>query len=98
MRSFVALSVVLLATSTSASPVITVPLTEVQHSGTYLKGTSDAAALLKARVTLGPVPNEFSAALTNVNHKLFTTMVGIGTPPTQYNLLVDTGSSNLFVG
>ena len=36
-------------------------------------------------------------SVTNVG-VLYTASVGLGTPPTQYNLVIDTGSSNTWVG
>ncbi|KAG8221143.1 acid protease [Butyriboletus roseoflavus] len=98
MRSFVALPVVLLAASALASLVITVPLTKFQRTGAYLKGAPDAdrarAAFLKSRTTSGPT----TVPATNLVYVRYTTSVGIGNPPTYYNLLVDTGSSNIFCG
>lgn len=98
MRSFAALSIVLLATSASASPVVTMPLTKLQRSGAYLKGSPDAdrarAALLKSRTASGPT----TVPATNLEYVQYTSSVGIGNPPTYYNLVVDTGSSNTFCG
>lgn len=99
MRSFVALSVALFATSASAaSPVITIPLTKLQRTGAYLKGSPDAdrarAAFLKSFTASGPT----TVPATNLAYVQYTTSVGIGSPPTYYNLVVDTGSSNTFCG
>ncbi|KAN0088293.1 Aspartic peptidase domain containing protein [Tylopilus felleus] len=97
MRSFAALSLVVFATSTSAS-AITIPLTKLQRSGAYLKGSPDAdrarAAFLKSRTATGPT----TVPATNLAYVQYTTSVGIGNPPTYYNLVVDTGSSNTFCG
>ncbi|KAG6381803.1 acid protease [Boletus reticuloceps] len=88
MRSFAALFVVLLTTSSSAS----------SRTGTYLKGSPDAdrarAAFLKLRTASGPT----TVPATNLAYVQYTTSVGIGNPPTYYNLVVDTGSSNTFCG
>ncbi|KAF8448784.1 acid protease [Boletus edulis BED1] len=98
MRSFAALSIVLLTTSSSASSVINIPLTKLQRTGTYLKGSPDAdrarAAFLKLRTASGPT----TVPATNLAYVQYTTSVGIGNPPTYYNLVVDTGSSNTFCG
>ncbi|KAF9224223.1 acid protease [Gyrodon lividus] len=97
MRSFTALlSVVILATSTSAS--FNIPLTKVERSGSYLKGSPDAgrarAAYLRSRTADGPT----TVQATNLGYFEYATRVGIGSPATYYNLLVDTGSSNTFCG
>ncbi|KAG9313431.1 acid protease [Chiua virens] len=100
MRSFVALALgLVLATSASASSsVFTIPLTKLQRSGSYLKGSPDAdrarAALLKSFAYGGPT----TVPATNLAYVQYTTEVGIGNPPTYYNLVVDTGSSNTFCG
>lgn len=99
MRSLPALwAVVLLATSVSASPVFSIPLTKLQRTGAYLKGSPDAdrarAALLKSYTANGPA----TVPATNLAYVQYTTSVGIGNPPTYYNLVVDTGSSNTFCG
>ncbi|KAF8432236.1 acid protease [Boletus edulis BED1] len=96
MKSFVALSIILLATS--GSSLNTIPLTKLQGNGVYLKGSPDAgrarAASLKRRADYGPTT--FPA--TNVQYEIYTTKVGIGNPPTYYDLFVDTGSANTFCG
>lgn len=98
MKSFAAFSLVLLATSASASPVVTIPLTRLQRTGSYLHGSPEAdrarAAFLKSRTNdgLATVP------ATNLAYVQYTTSVGIGSPATYYNLAVDTGSSNTFCG
>ena len=98
MKSSAALSVVLLATFASASPVVTIPLTKLQRTGAYLKGAPDSdrarAAFLKSRAASGPT----TVPATNLAYVQYTTSVGIGSPPTYYNLVVDTGSSNTFCG
>ena len=98
MRSLVAFSVVLLATFASASSVLTVPLTKLNRTGAYLKGAADAdrarAAFLKSLAATGPT----NAPATNLEYQAYTTSIGIGNPPTYYNLVVDTGSSNTFCG
>ena len=98
MKPFNALSIVLLAASASASPVITVPLTKLQRTGSYPKGalfTNRARAVIpKARQASGPT----SVPATKVEYLRYATRVGIGSPPTYYNFIVDTGSSNTIVG
>lgn len=97
MRSLATLSaIVLLATSVSA--FVSIPLTRLQRSGAYLKGLPDAdrarASFLKNRVSTGAA----IVPATNLAYVQYTTSVGIGSPPTNYNLVVDTGSSNTFCG
>ncbi|KAG6381827.1 acid protease [Boletus reticuloceps] len=96
MRSFIAFSLIPLLTSASALALFTVPLTKLQRTGTYLKGSPDAdrarAAFLKRRTASGPV----AIPATNLAYVQYTTRVGIGNPPTYYNLVIDTGSSNTF--
>ncbi|KAF8555831.1 acid protease [Imleria badia] len=98
MKPFAALSVVLLATSATSS-VITSSLTKVHHAGTYRKGPAVAdrarATHLKSRTVSGPT--QVNVPATNIAVS-YTTRVGIGHPPTYYNLIVDTGSSNTFCG
>lgn len=98
MKSFAALALIIFATSASASPVVTIPLARLQRTGSYLKGSPDAdrarAAFLKSRATCGPA----TVPATNLAYVQYTTSVGIGSPPTYYNLVVDTGSSNTFCG
>ncbi|OJA14484.1 hypothetical protein AZE42_06067 [Rhizopogon vesiculosus] len=98
MQSFSALlSVVILATSASA--FISMPLTKLAPpAGSYLAGLPDAdrarAAALKSFAAGGPT----TVPASNLAYVQYTTSVGVGSPPTYYNLVVDTGSSNTFVG
>ncbi|KAH7909946.1 acid protease [Hygrophoropsis aurantiaca] len=99
MRSFtVLLAAVLLATSSSASSFISTPITKLNRSGAYLKGSPDAdrarAAFLKSRASGGAT----TVPASNLAYVQYTTSVGVGSPATYYNLVVDTGSSNTFVG
>lgn len=97
MQSFVVLSIVLLATSAFASPVITLPLKKLQRSGAYLKGAPVAdrarAAILKSRQASGPT----TVPATNLGYVRYTTRVGIGSPPTYYELMVVATSPHIFV-
>ena len=98
MRSFVALPVVLLAMSASASPVITIPLTKLQRTGAHLNETPDTdhprAAILESRQANGST----TVQATNLGYLWYTVSVGIGKPPTYYNLVVDLRSSYMFLG
>ncbi|KAH7917858.1 acid protease [Leucogyrophana mollusca] len=99
MRSFaLLLSAVVLATSTSASSLFTIPITKLSRSGSYLKGSPAAdrarASLLKSRTSGGST----TVPASNLAYVQYTTSVGVGSPATYYNLVVDTGSSNTFVG
>ncbi|KIO07573.1 hypothetical protein M404DRAFT_8365 [Pisolithus tinctorius Marx 270] len=97
MRSLASLfAIVLLATSVSA--FVSIPLTRFQRLGAYLKGLPDAdrarASFLKNRASTGAT----TVPATNLVYVQYTTSVGISSPPTYYNLVVDTGSSNTFCG
>ncbi|OJA14410.1 hypothetical protein AZE42_07674 [Rhizopogon vesiculosus] len=39
-----------------------------------------------------------SISAADTSPRLYTTEIGVGTPPTYYKLLVDTGSSNTWIG
>lgn len=97
MKSFAALSIVVLAISASASQ-LNIQLTKLNRTGGYLEGFAEAdrarAQSLKCRTASGPT----TVPATNINYSVWTTSVGIGDPPTYYNLVVDTGSSNTFCG
>jgi len=97
MRTLTAFSIAVFC-ATSAYALVSVPLTRLNRQGPYLKGSTDAdrarAIHLKSRVAGGP--NTVPA--TNLAYVQYTTSVGIGNPPTYYNLVVDTGSSNTFCG
>ncbi|KAG1718675.1 acid protease [Suillus paluster] len=101
MQSFSALlCAVLLATvaSVSASSFFSMPLTKLAPSSSSLAGLPDAdrsrAAFLKSFASGGPT----TVPASNLAYVQYTTSVGVGSPPTYYNLVVDTGSSNTFVG
>ncbi|KAG6333844.1 hypothetical protein ID866_5242 [Astraeus odoratus] len=97
MRSLVTFTAALLW-GTSAYAVVSVPLTRLQLSGEYLKGSPYAdrarVAHLKNRAAGGAV----TVPATSLGYVQYTTSVGIGDPPTYYNLVIDTGSSNTFCG
>lgn len=102
MWSFSALlSTVLIAASVtvSASSVTSLPLTKVARTGSYLSGSPHVgrarAAFLKASASGGPAT---TIPASNLDYVQYTTSVGVGSPATYYNLVVDTGSSNTFVG
>ena len=98
MKPFNVLSIVLLAASASASPVITVLLTKppVANDGT-LKGTASADRARAARLMAQDPSGPTNVPGTN-QYVQYTTSVGIGSPPTLYELMVDTGSSNFIIG
>lgn len=92
MRSFAALSVVLLAACASAIASVTVPLTKVTltGNGSIAKADRARAASLNSRTTTNvPATNWV---------QFYTASVGIGNPVSNYNLLIDTGSSNTWCG
>jgi hypothetical protein len=100
MRSFSALlgAVLVAVTSVSASSLFRIPLTKIAPSSSYFAGLPDAdrerAAFLKSFASGGPT----TVPASNLAYVQYTTSVGVGSPPTYYNLVVDTGSSNTFVG
>ncbi|KII86390.1 hypothetical protein PLICRDRAFT_114346 [Plicaturopsis crispa FD-325 SS-3] len=86
---------VALALSASAS-AYTVPVKKA-HGRTgpdYLKGLPEVAraraAHLKAKGSSIPA--------SNLDYVQYTSSIGVGSPATYYNLVIDTGSSNTFVG
>ena len=97
MRSFVALAVVLLAASTSATPVYSINMKKLNRIGSYPNGVGQAdrnrAAFLESGASGGQ-----TVPVTNLGYQIYAAIVGVGSPPTYYNLIVDTGSSNTFVG
>ena len=100
MKLFAALTVIVLATSASAttSSVFTTPLTKLQRTAVHPKEVPDVdrarARHLKSRTAGGPV----TVPATNLPYVQYTTRVGIGSPPTHYSLAVDTGSSSTWCG
>ncbi|EIW85643.1 acid protease [Coniophora puteana RWD-64-598 SS2] len=89
----------LVALATASQAFVTLPLNPVTgREGAYLKGLPDAdrarVKLLKSRASSGPT----TVPATNLAYVQYTTSVGVGSPATYYNLVVDTGSSNTFVG
>jgi len=81
-----------------ACNALTLPFNPVQRSGAYLQGLPYAdrqrAGLLKSVGT----GNTATIPATNLDFVQYTVSVGVGSPPTYYELVVDTGSSNTFVG
>ncbi|KAG1769878.1 acid protease [Suillus placidus] len=100
MQSFAALLCAVLTTVTyvSASSFFRMPLTKLASPSSYLAGLPDAdrarAAFLKNFASGSPA----TVPASNLAYVQYTTSVGVGSPPTYYNLVVDTGSSNTFVG
>ncbi|KAG0703367.1 acid protease [Suillus ampliporus] len=99
MQSFFALLFVVLVTAgKSTSSSVSIPLTKLERTGSYLQGSPHAdrarASYLKNRKTGSPT----TVPASNLAYVQYTTSVGVGSPATYYNLVVDTGSSNTFVG
>ncbi|KAG2132311.1 aspartic proteinase [Suillus bovinus] len=98
------LMIVLLALSITASPVeirnspITLPIARRLNVS---NGTNSLLQQDKARVAALKDPSFKHSAITtpmiNVGNS-YTVAVGVGSPPTTYTLIVDTGSSNTWVG
>jgi len=80
-----------------ACQAITIPFNQVQRSGSYLHGLPNSDrhhnGFLK-NVVLDPT----TIAATNLAFVQYTVSVGIGSPRTYYEVVVDTGSSNTWVG
>jgi hypothetical protein len=91
------LSAVLIASTSVSASVVSIPLTKlhVARNGSYLNWSPQVrASFLKARKSGDPV----TVPASNLDYVQYTTSVGVGSPATYYNLVVDTGSSNTFVG
>ncbi|KIK41818.1 hypothetical protein CY34DRAFT_12798 [Suillus luteus UH-Slu-Lm8-n1] len=74
------------------------PLTKLERTGSYLQGAPHAdrerASFLKSQPSSGPK----TIPASNLAYVQYTTSVGVGSPATYYDLVVDTGSSITFVG
>ncbi|KIL59258.1 hypothetical protein M378DRAFT_14958 [Amanita muscaria Koide BX008] len=106
MFSKTLLSTLLLALAVAANPVATRgPYTKLQLSrqlnttGVYnvLQHDQARAAHLVAKASGKQTRAVYNEPITNVVFYYIAT-IGIGTPPTYYNVIVDTGSSNTWVG
>ncbi|KII86951.1 hypothetical protein PLICRDRAFT_113595 [Plicaturopsis crispa FD-325 SS-3] len=105
------ISFILLATSVSASPLLapTSPLapvlsvrsrinaTDAGHINLVVADQARASALMGRDAALGKRSLMHPASASNAA-VTYTTSVGIGSPATQYTLLIDTGSSNTWIG
>ncbi|EIW85612.1 acid protease [Coniophora puteana RWD-64-598 SS2] len=86
----------LVALATAVQSFVTVPLNPITgREGAYLKGLPEANRQRAAALKSG---KSATAPASNLAYVQYTTSVGVGNPPTYYNLVVDTGSSNTFVG
>jgi len=94
-----ALSALFAVVSLSAVNAITVDLNPIEgKTGSYLKGAADAHRVRAAMMKRNAESGVKSIAATNLEYVQYTASIGVGNPPTYYNLVVDTGSSNTFVG
>ncbi|KAK2465564.1 hypothetical protein APHAL10511_002456 [Amanita phalloides] len=104
------LGTLLLALAVTANPTVykrsraTLPMTRhVNEHSTYniLQRDQARAQRLMTRGSVAPVnaeqSNTYNEDITN-GVVTYTASIGIGTPPTNYSLIVDTGSSNTWVG
>lgn len=100
MRSFSALlfSVLIAASWSTSLALVSMPLTKLERTGSYLQGAPHAdrerASFLKSQPSSGPK----TIPASNLAYVQYTTSVGVGSPATYYDLVVDTGSSITFVG
>ena len=88
-----------------AGAVTTLPLAPVSgRSDARFKGAPDAGrarvAFQKERAArlAGLAEGPTTIPATNLAYVQYTANIGVGSPPTYYNIVVDTGSSNTFVG
>ncbi|KDQ58191.1 hypothetical protein JAAARDRAFT_57949 [Jaapia argillacea MUCL 33604] len=100
------LSLCLVALSVSASPIaspkVTIPIAARFNSGGNIVAADRAriAAIKSKDYGAAPAAHKrasYSIAVTN-DAVSYTTPVGVGSPATEYTLLIDTGSSNTWVG
>ncbi|KAG1885555.1 aspartic peptidase domain-containing protein [Suillus subluteus] len=95
------LSIFLLALSIAASPVeirdspITLPIARRLN---VFDSTTNFLQYDKARVAALKDSRQISSTAVTNEVTSYIAAVGVGSPPTTYNLIVDTGSSNTWVG
>lgn len=99
LGSFAASVFLSVVSATFVDGITTVSLDPVQgRTGAYMEGAAHAgrarAAAFKNRAASGPT----TIPATNLAYVQYTASIGVGSPATYYNLVVDTGSSNTFVG
>ena len=87
--SFVALPIARRFNSTGAANILKAD----QARAKVLKARSQASQKGFASTAFGGVGVPVTNAAT-----IYTASVGVGTPPTNYDLIVDTGSSNTWIG
>jgi len=92
---FLLLAIALAAHIAHATTIV-VPFNKVQKSGAFLKGLPNAERVRAAG--LKKAGSGVTVPATNLDYVQYTVSVGVGQPPTTYNLVIDTGSSNTFVG
>ena len=92
--SFLFLAISLFAYAASA--VVVVPFNKVQKSGAFLKGLPNASRERDASFQC--VKRGMTVPATNLDFVLYSVSIGVGQPPTFYDLILDTGSSNTFLG
>ncbi|OSX61338.1 hypothetical protein POSPLADRAFT_1171012 [Postia placenta MAD-698-R-SB12] len=93
------LSAVLAAVSLSAVNATTIDLKPINgKTGAYMKGAADAHRARAAILKRNAGSNDISIPATNLEYMQYTASIGVGNPPTYYELVIDTGSSNTFVG
>lgn len=89
-----------------AGAVTSLPLSPIssRSDAAHYKGAPDAGrarvAFQKERAAglAGFVDSPTTIPVTNLAYVQYTANIGVGSPPTYYNIVVDTGSSNTFVG
>ena len=98
--SFVLLVVALASSSSfTLTHAFTLPLNRLQgRTGAYFQGSPDADRARAALHKYSRYSTSTTIPATNLQFVQYTASIGVGSPPTYYDLVVDTGSSNTFVG
>ncbi|CCL98705.1 uncharacterized protein FIBRA_00709 [Fibroporia radiculosa] len=97
MHRCLAISIVVAAACLSgAHAAISVGLTRTQNGS--LKNVAKADQARRALLSRANSEGATSLPIAQLGYAAYTASIGIGNPPTYYNLLVDSGSSNTWIG
>lgn len=94
------LRVLPIAVLVAVADAVTISLNAVNKTGAYLSGLPDAerARIASYFKTKSPGSSGTTVSATQLAYVQYTLSVGVGEPATYYNIVLDTGSSNTFVG